>query len=74
MLFDILVVGFCQIHQHTQRDVRGESALSLHQQNEFVPNLKAQVIVLADGQDILQCHQPEVLIPDIGILRVQRQV
>ena len=49
----ILLVGFSQVHQHPQTDVDGKGGLRFCQDEQFIPYLKPQVVIRANGEDIL---------------------
>ena len=74
MFLHIVLVRCRQVQKHPKRDVLREGALRLDKENEFVTDLKAQVIVQAVGQHILQRDQFHIGVLDRRILRMKRLV
>ena len=70
----IFLVGSSQVKQHPQRNVYGKFGLCLHQENQFVPNLEAQVVGDTIGQDVFQRNQFAVRLRHIGILGMECQI
>ena len=75
--FVLADVGFIVsrgIQQHPYRKICGKGALRLCQQNQFIPNLNPQVVVLLIGENIFNCHQPAIRLRDVRVLRVEVQI